>query len=333
MMHRCCLSLRVCLAVGLAFAVGACSRSTPAPVEHKGLSGSQAASSRPSAARSTVADVIVRKGDTVWGISRRTGVPVRALISANNLKPPFTLRPGQGLQVPSARKHVVRKGDTIYGISRRYGVDMSGLVRLNDLSRPYTIKPGQTLRLPALARLIVPRQEQSARPSAPRRSTDRAVTTALPPRAGSSFAWPVRGRIVEGYGPQGAGRYNGGLNIAAQRGQPVRAADNGVVAYAGSQLRGLGNLLLIRHQGGWITAYAHNEALLVRRGEVVDRGQVIGRVGATGSVRSPQLHFEIRKGTRTVDPIRYLPRLTSLFIQPDFQTAREILDELPGDPA
>ena len=138
---------------------------------------------------------------------------------------------------------------------------------------------------------------------------------------------------MDEYGDKGGGLYNEGVNIATSRGQPVRAADNGVVVYAGGELRGLGNLLLIRHAEGWITAYAHNEALLVGRGDIVSRGQVISRVGDTGNVRSPQLHFEIRKGTRTVNPTRYLPRLTSRPIEPNFQAASEILDELPSHAA
>ncbi len=260
----------------------------------------------------------MRKGDTVWEIARRAGVPVRAVISANGLEPPFALRPGQRLDVPSAKRHTVRRGDTIYGISRRYGVDRASLVGLNGLTAPYTIRPGQRLRLPA-----------TARPAAPPRD----AAAALPPRAGPLFAWPVEGRIVEGYGAGGGGRFNDGVNIAADRGRPVRAADDGVVAYAGSELRGLGNLLLIRHAGGWVTAYAHNEALLVGRGDAVRRGQVVGRVGQTGNVGSPQLHFEIRKGTRTVDPTRHLPRLTSRRVEPDPQPAGQVLDELPGDAA
>jgi murein DD-endopeptidase MepM/ murein hydrolase activator NlpD len=316
--------------------IAACARTTPAPLENKGMAGFQPAqrgASVASGAPNEAADVVVRKGDTVWGIARRTGVPVRAIISANNLRAPFTLRPGQGLKVPSARRHVVQRGDTIYGISRRYGVDMASLVQLNRLKRPYTIKPSQELSLPATARLVMPPRRAEAT-TVPRQSSPRRESTkAVPPRGGDLFAWPVQGRIVDGYGDKGGGLYNEGVNIASKRGQPVRAADNGIVVYAGGELRGLGNLLLIRHAEGWITAYAHNESLLVGRGDVVSRGQVISRVGDTGNVRSPQLHFEIRKGTRTVNPTRYLPRLTSRPVELNFQAAGEILDELPSHAA
>ena len=109
------------------------------------------------------------------------------------------------------------------------------------------------------------------------------------------------------FGAKEDGLFNDGVNIAAPRGAPVRAVDNGVVAYAGKEIRGFGNLLLIKHEGGLITAYAHNDALLVARGDNVTRGQVIAKVGTSGGVKSPQLHFEVRQGTRAVDPSVYLP--------------------------
>ena len=120
------------------------------------------------------------------------------------------------------------------------------------------------------------------------------------------FIGPVSGRVVSGYGPKGEGLHNDGINISAPRGAQVRAAGAGVVAYAGNELRGFGNLLLIRHAGGWVTAYAHNAKLLVRRGQKVSQGQLIARVGSTGSVIKPQLHFEIRRGRRAINPARQL---------------------------
>lgn len=118
--------------------------------------------------------------------------------------------------------------------------------------------------------------------------------------------WPVRGRVVGTYGPGPNGTHNDGLNILAPAGTPVIAADAGTVAYVGNELRGYGNLILIKHDDGWMTAYAHNEKLLVKRGQRVTRGEVIAHVGATGAVSQPQLHFEIRKGTQALDPENYL---------------------------
>ena len=135
---------------------------------------------------------------------------------------------------------------------------------------------------------------------------------AIPPeaapaaRGGDRFLWPVKGQVISNFGPKKGGLNNDGINIAAAEGTTVMAADDGVVAYAGNELRGFGNLLLIRHADGWVTAYAHNGKLLVKRGEKVKRGQAIAQIGSTGNVSAPQLHFEIRKGTDPVDPLKYL---------------------------
>jgi murein DD-endopeptidase MepM/ murein hydrolase activator NlpD len=141
-----------------------------------------------------------------------------------------------------------------------------------------------------------------------------AVLPLPPPPARSTrgFIWPVKGEVVTEFGTTGKGQHNDGINIAAPRGTPVLAADGGVVAYAGNELRGFGNLLLIKHEDGWMTAYAHADSLLVRRGDIVRRGQKIALVGDSGGVPTPQLHFELRQGTRAVDPLPVLLGKTSL---------------------
>jgi murein DD-endopeptidase MepM/ murein hydrolase activator NlpD len=126
------------------------------------------------------------------------------------------------------------------------------------------------------------------------------------PHVGGRFIWPVEGKVMSGFGSKGDGLNNDGINIAAARGTPVYAAAAGVVAYAGNEIRGFGNLLLIQHPDGWMTAYAHQDKLLVKRGDRVQQGQQIGAVGATGNVLSPQLHFEVRRGKRPVDPVEQM---------------------------
>jgi murein DD-endopeptidase MepM/ murein hydrolase activator NlpD len=119
------------------------------------------------------------------------------------------------------------------------------------------------------------------------------------------FRWPARGRIIEGFSSGG----NDGINIAVPEGTSVKAAESGVVAYAGSELKGYGNLVLIRHPNGYVTAYANNKELDVKRGDSVKRGQIIAKSGQSGNVSSPQLHFELRKGSTPVDPTSYLAGL------------------------
>ena len=138
---------------------------------------------------------------------------------------------------------------------------------------------------------------------APIESTASIIPPAPAAPVTQGFIWPVKGELISRFGDKGTGLRNDGINIAAPKGTPVVAADNGVVAYSGNELKGFGNLVLIRHPNGWVTAYAHNETLLVARGEHVERGQEIARVGSTGNVTSPQLHFEVRKGGERIDPL------------------------------
>ncbi|SMH60098.1 LysM peptidoglycan-binding domain-containing M23 family metallopeptidase [Azospirillum agricola] len=144
--------------------------------------------------------------------------------------------------------------------------------------------------------------------AAPPKPEPKAEVAAPPPRGSARFLWPVKGKLISGYGPKPDGLHNDGLNIAAGKGTAVVAADNGVVAYAGNELRGFGNLLLLKHADGWITAYAHLDRIDVERGATVKRGQTVGRVGQTGAVSSPQLHFELRKGSQAVDPTDQMDR-------------------------
>ncbi len=123
-----------------------------------------------------------------------------------------------------------------------------------------------------------------------------------------SFRWPVRGRVIAGYGAKTNGKQNDGINVAVPEGTPMKAAEDGVVAYAGNELKGYGNLVLVRHSNGYVTAYAHASELMVKRGDKVKRGQTIAKAGQTGEVGSPQLHFEIRQGSTPVDPTKFLER-------------------------
>ncbi|WP_430512371.1 peptidoglycan DD-metalloendopeptidase family protein [Pannonibacter phragmitetus] len=125
---------------------------------------------------------------------------------------------------------------------------------------------------------------------------------------GQMFRWPVRGRVISEFGSKPGGARNDGINLAVPEGTPVKAAGDGSVIYAGNELQGFGNLVLIRHADGWVSAYAHNSEILVKRGDEVQRGQVISKAGATGNVNQPQVHFELRQGNRPVDPTRYLPK-------------------------
>ncbi len=128
-------------------------------------------------------------------------------------------------------------------------------------------------------------------------------------RGNDKLRWPVSGRIITGFGQRSDGTHNDGINLSVPLGTSVHAAESGTVAYAGSELKGYGNLILLRHDNGWVTAYAHNDQLNVKRGDKVQRGQVIATAGRTGSVDQPQVHFELRQGSKPVDPVPFLERL------------------------
>jgi LysM repeat protein len=209
--------------------------------------------------------------------------------------------------------HVVSSGETLYSISRRYNVDAFALADHNDLPAPFSIYSGQRLKIPPASG-----EPPRAAPSSLEEAGEGPMVASLPAMAqplpsppdqsDRGFIWPVDGEVVSTFGPKARGRRNDGINIATSRGAPVRAVDNGVVAYAGNELRGFGNMVLIKHQGGWISTYAHNDRLLVGRGDRVRRGQTIARAGSTGRADGVQLHFELRKGTTPVDPLQHLPR-------------------------
>ncbi|SMF75672.1 Murein DD-endopeptidase MepM and murein hydrolase activator NlpD, contain LysM domain [Azospirillum oryzae] len=179
--------------------------------------------------------------------------------------------------------------------------------------RPPGSKPAPT-PIPAPAATTPPPaapQQEVATAAPPPKPEPKAEVGAPPPRGSARFLWPVKGKLISGFGPKPDGLHNDGLNIAAPKGTAVVAADNGVVAYAGNELRGFGNLLLLKHSDGWITAYAHLDKIEVERGATVKRGQLIARVGQTGGVSSPQLHFELRKGSQAVDPSDQMDRKVS----------------------
>lgn len=165
-----------------------------------------------------------------------------------------------------------------------------------------TPPPGVVPSSPPSAPVAPPPVTPAPAAPAPTESAAVIVPPAPNPPA-QGFVWPVRGELISRFGDKGPGLRNEGINIAAARGTPVVAADSGVVVYSGNELKGFGNLILIRHANGWVTAYAHNDTLLVARGDQVERGQEIARVGSTGNVSSPQLHFEVRKGSERIDPL------------------------------
>ncbi|MBR1825066.1 MAG: M23 family metallopeptidase [Alphaproteobacteria bacterium] len=256
--------------------------------------------------------ITVHKGDTLYSISRRYNVPIKDLISANRLSSPYTLYVGQTLSLPTKQYHTVQRGESLYAIARQHNTDVATLSKINNLKTPYSLTVGQKLMLPTSAAAVSTARTSSwssvqASDNAQNYRQNAVPTTPPAAQRNTKFMWPVQGTVISGFGNLGKGRKNDGINIKASLGTTVKAADGGTVAYAGNELKGFGNLILIKHNDGWITAYAHNDKLLVKKGQKVARGEKIATVGQTGSVTTPQLHFEVRTGKKAVNPRAYLP--------------------------
>jgi murein DD-endopeptidase MepM/ murein hydrolase activator NlpD len=257
--------------------------------------------------------VEVRANDTLYAVATRYQVTPQSVIEANGLQPPYNLRKGQALKLVPRRTHIVRPGDSVYVISQRYAVSQYQLAQLNFLKPPFELKIGQKLQLPnsldfsvldvglpdgvSGTNIAQPAPTKTSVPAAPRK---RFVAPSL---AGSSgFSWPVQGEIIAEFGPSQRGVHNDGVNIAASEGASVGAAAKGRVAFVGTNIKSFGKLVLVKHDGGIITAYAHLGDISVTEGDIVTAGQSIGTIGRSGRVDSPQLHFEIRKSRQPVDP-------------------------------
>ena len=255
------------------------------------------AASKPVAVSAAAPSVhVVNRGDTLISIARRNQVPVAELAKANNLDQSAKLSLGMKLTVPGA-KSAAAAAPVAQPLAAAPAQPAA------PLAAPATSKiasvgvPPQSARLASATTNIV--EEKPVAEAAPVKPSE--ATGALP-----TFRWPVRGKVITSYGAKTNGKSNDGINLAVPEGTPVKAAEDGVVAYSGNELKGYGNLVLVRHSNGYVTAYAHASELMVKRGDTIKRGQVIAKSGQSGEVGSPQLHFEIRKGSSPVDPLQFL---------------------------
>jgi murein DD-endopeptidase MepM/ murein hydrolase activator NlpD len=233
---------------------------------------------------------VVNRGDTLLSIAHRNHVPVAELAKANGLDPQAKLKLGMKLTVPGAKTAAVAP-------AAQPAASMQPATALVPPATKIAAAMGDPQQKVRLAQATTTPAEVSA--ETPVKASE--ATGALP-----TFRWPVRGKVITSYGAKTNGKANDGINLAVPEGTPVKAAEDGVVAYSGNELKGYGNLVLVRHSNGYVTAYAHASELLVKRGDPIKRGQIIAKSGQSGEVGSPQLHFEIRKGSSPVDPLQFL---------------------------
>ena len=227
----------------------------------------------------------VQAGDTLWSIARRFGVNVKELAAGNGI-PGDLIKPGQVLQLTpeaqAAKTHRVARGETLWSLARRYQVNVEQLAAVNNIRDPNSIRDGQ--------KLIIAGTDQV-----------QTVTAAGP---APIFSWPLLGRITSRFGPRG-NEFHHGLDIAGEAGEVIKAAQSGRVESAGSRPF-YGETLIIAHEDGYKTLYAHLSKYLVNQGDNIEKGQEIGQVGATGRATGPHLHFEVRINDHAVDPLSYL---------------------------
>lgn len=270
----------------------------------------------------------VRAGDTLYKVSRLFNTDTSAVARQNNLSPPYKLSAGQVLRMPSLQAAAQPSAPKVHSAqlvqtgsrsvlvgkpmgegtlsapasAQRFDPYANSGILVAPISKPDTPSPQADVTVGQL-----PDTVDAAQVNAPAvLSRPVKISSTPPPRSSGKFLQPVEGKIVSSFGPKADGLHNDGINIAAAKGTPVKAAENGVVVYVGNELKGSGNLVLIRHDGGYFTAYAHMDEFRIERGAKVSRGQTIGTVGSTGTVSSPQLHFELRKGAQAIDPKSHL---------------------------
>ena len=327
--------------------------------------------------------VRIREGETLYNLSRRYGVPVQAIMKANDItdanavqansqvlipvynyastapvsapdNDPVTRvsRSSRGFQgqargriavpkrrasvpvpdvpvlktpqrkVPNVASYVVQPGDTLYGIARKTGSSVSAIKASNNMTTD-VVRVGQKLSLGQSVAGIdptvthsVPRHKLPNGQKPPVKTKDKlALLKESKPKAVidapskvGSFRWPAEGRLISRFGERRSTGTNDGIDISVPEGTPVKAAESGVVIYSGSELEDFGKLILVSHKGGWVSAYAHASSALVRRGQKVTRGQVIAKSGKTGNATVPKLHFELRKDSNPVNPLKHLVR-------------------------
>ena len=248
--------------------------------------------------------ITVYEGDSLYSISKREGVSIRSIIKANKLEPPFTLYRGDKIIIAEPKVHIVKKGHTLYDISNCYNVSILDIMKMNQLHKSDKIYEGDKLFIPITPKNIQAKCNNIKKTIA-RSNINKSKETVK--KSKYSYMWPVKGKIISKFGLLAKGLRNDGINISAEKGKPVLAIESGKIVYAGNEIQAFGNLILIKHYNNKTSAYAHLEKINVKKGESVNKGQIIALVGNSGKVSMPQLHFEIRDKDGPLDPLKYLP--------------------------
>ena len=235
-------------------------------------------------------------GDTLDYFSKKYKVTKKELIRFNKIKYPYILKPGKFIKIPVSKRYKIKKGDTLYKIAKCSSTNVLEIKDKNTNLNEKKLIVGSVINLPYYS--IDNCKLKSKKIAKKNRSI----------KSKEIFIWPVQGSIITYFGKQKGGRKNDGINIISVKGNPVRAAMTGKVIYRGNELLAWGNLIIIKHKNNWTTAYAHLDKLLVKKGEIIKTGDIIASVGATGNVDKSQLHFQVRKNSKPLDPMKFLKK-------------------------
>ena len=239
-------------------------------------------------------------GDTLDSISKKYAVSKKELIRFNKIKFPYILKPGKFIKIPLPKRYKIKKGDTLYKIAKCNSTKILEIKNKNTNINEKKLIVGSLINLPYYSiNNCKPKSKKIAKKN---RSIKKSI------KSKEIFIWPVQGSIITYFGKQKGGRKNDGINIISVKGNPVRAAMTGKVIYRGNELLAWGNLIIIKHKNNWTTAYAHLDKLLVKKGEIIKTGDIIASVGATGNVDKSQLHFQVRKNSKPLDPMKFLKK-------------------------
>jgi murein DD-endopeptidase MepM/ murein hydrolase activator NlpD len=241
---------------------------------------------------------VVEPGETLHSIARLYGKSEWELVKANNIRPNERMHAGERIIIPDVREKEAREKERLRGEAPppRVTQDIANAESSRSAWRTAPVEQPPPQKTPKVV------EQTPTKEIAPIKASESLGSQ-------PSFRWPARGPVLASFGPQPNGTQNDGIDLEMANGTPVKAADDGMVTYAGDELQSYGKLVLIRHGTGYVTAYAHANEILVKKGDMIKRGQIIARSGATGAVKEPELHFEIRKGTTPVDPSQFLGKV------------------------
>ena len=285
--------------------------------------------------------VTVDAGYTLLRIAIDNDMTLREIATLNNIKPPYNVYVGQKIKIPENKNtkqqkkktdyYIVKRGDNLYSIAKENNTTVRKLIDDNDLKRPYNIFPNQklyvgeksiakkeTIKKQEIKKNVVVKETNSEEKTVNETKTlaqedtkkqedaKKQEETKKQEKQTAIFAWPVKGEVIKNFGKQKDGKFYDAINIKADQGTAISSVADGEVAYAGNELKGYGNIIIIKHDNGWLSIYGYCDKINVKVKDKVSKGQTIATVGKTGNVNEPQLYFTMRKGRVAMDPLKYL---------------------------